>query len=130
MKTGWKFSSIIYVLLLAAMAWFAYSLFTTAEETRIDLSTAITLSQSNNVGKAVVTQEEQLLTLTIKGAPPRVSDIAELQKRLAEEPGDYIVVARAGTQTGYLVEIARKLPEDERKKLIDELKGGAEDDEE
>ena len=59
-----------------------------------------------------------------------VSDIAELQKRLAEEPGDYIVVARAGTQTGYLVEIARKLPEDERKKLIDELKGGAEDDEE
>jgi len=110
MKTGWKFSSIIYILLLVAMAWFAYSLFTTTEETRIDLSTAIELSQSNNVSKAVVTQEEQLLTLTLKGAPPRVTDITGQDLTLTD--GQEVMVDIGYHDIPDLVELGFVLPED------------------
>lgn len=59
-----------------------------------------------------------------------VREIAELQKGLADEPGEYIIVTRASkADAGYLVEIARNLPEDVRKKLIDELLKGEKNDE-
>jgi cell division protease FtsH len=111
MKNGWKYSSLLYIAFLALLAYTAYSLFTTGPESeKIGLSTAIELSQSNNVGKAVLVPEESLLTLTVVGAPSRVTNTSGDEIILSD--GQEVVVDVGYHNIPELVEIGLVLPAD------------------
>ena len=63
MRSGWRLSSLIYIIILvAAVALVSQCLMGSEEPTEIPLSRAIDMSQQNEIEKIVIEEDHLLIT--------------------------------------------------------------------